>query len=607
MYLRRTFVLSAALLVLMAPLPGWADHEEPSIEVGVTFSATRTEALATDVAASVSSVSADEIERAQTVDMTELLQTLPGTHVTSNGGFGGAESILIRGASNNQTLVLIDGVPVNNPMLGGSDLSNLTLDGVGRVEVVKAPLTSLWGADAMAGVVQIFTAPGPQMDDEARLGAGNYSTSRAEFAWGTGEGEQGLGIAGSWLQTDGVRENSDYDGFTIVGRWDQPVAGGALTLTGRYYDYDLGVAGPTTFPTPTDRQNSTAAFASLGWVREGLSHRDTLRLGWWDQQIEYDYANFLGAPQRSVGEPGLFSAGWQHDFIGETNEITVGVEYRHQEGDFSDTSLGEYGAERDQIGAFAQFQCRPGPWRLVGALRWQDEDSFGSKTTWRVGATRLFDGGRWGLWSSYATGYRVPTFNELFFPGSGNADLQPETSTSWEVGVWNALESGDTLEVAYFHNDFEDLIEWREVQQFVWQPVNIADATTEGVELSVQRSIDDRWFERGSLTKLSWRTDGDPLLRRPDWSAGYALGYCSERTEAQLDFTFVGDRLDAVSFPAPSEVGGYYLLGLGASHELGRGLELWVRANNILDQQYEAAANYPSPEFNFVAGVATDL
>jgi len=606
MHAHRTHLLVVALAVMVAAPLCWA-VDDPAIEVGVTFSATRTTERATDVSASVSTIDQEQIERLPVGNVTDLLQTLPGLHITSNGGFGGAESIILRGASNTQTLVLIDGVPVNNPMLGGSDLSNLTIDGMGRIEVVKGPYTTLWGADAMAGVVQIFTAPGARTDDMVQAGAGNYGTTRANFSWGTGAGETGLGISGSWLQTDGVRENSDYDGFTVVGRWDERVAGGLLTLTSRYYDYDLGVPGSTAWPTPTDSQSSRAWISSLAWTREGLRHRDTLRLGYWNQEIEFNYTDFLATQQHSIGEPSFLGAGWQHDFIGDESEVSVGIDWRRFEGDFDDSSLGQYSAENDQTSAFGQIQWRPGDWRFVGSTRWQDEDLFGSETTWRVGATRLFEGGRWGAWANYATGYRVPTFNELFYPGSGNADLRPETSKSWEVGAFNQLESGDILDLVYFHNDLRDLIEWREVTQFVWQPVNIADATTQGVEISVRRDHGDRWFERCGVTKLDWSTDGDPLLRRPEWTANYSLGYEGERTRAQLDFTYVGRRLDAVTWPGPSEVGSYYLLNLGATHQLTGDIDLWVRANNLLDRDYEAAANYPAPGLNFTAGISTDL
>lgn len=602
----RTHLLVAALMFVFVMPLCWA-VDDPAIEVGVTFSATRTTERATDVSASVSTIDQEQIERLPVGNVTDLLQTLPGLHITSNGGFGGAESIILRGASNTQTLVLIDGVPVNNPMLGGSDLSNLTIDGIGRIEVVKGPYTTLWGADAMAGVVQIFTAPGARTDDMIQVGAGNYGTARADFSWGTGAGETGLGLSGSWLQTDGVRENSDYDGFTVVGRWDERVAGGLLTLTSRVYDYDLGVPGSTAFPTPNDSQNSRAWISSLAWSRESLRNRDTLRLGYWNQDIEFNYTDFFGAPQHSIGEPSFMGAGWQHDFIGDESEVSLGIDWQRFEGDFNDSSLGRYSAENDQKSVFGQVQWRPGDWRFVGSARWQDEDLFDSETTWRVGATRLFAGGRWGAWANYATGYRVPTFNELYYPGSGNPDLSPETSKSWEVGAFNELESGDVINLVYFHNDFEDLIEWREISQFVWQPVNIADATTQGVEISVRRDHGERWFERCGLSKLDWSTDGDPLLRRPDWTANYSLGFEGGRTRAQLDFVYVGDRLDAVTFPGPNEVGSYYLLNLGATHQVTDDIDVWVRANNLLDRDYEAAANYPAPGLNFTAGISTAL
>ncbi|MEA3400985.1 MAG: TonB-dependent receptor [Armatimonadota bacterium] len=582
-------------------------EEQPSIEVEVTFSATRTEEQSTDVAASAYTIEREQIDRSRAETVEDLLRTLPGVHVIQQGGFGGATTLINRGGSNNQTLVLVDGVRVNNPMLGGADLANLTLDQVQRVEVVKGPYTTLWGADAMAGVVQIFTRTGGQTDDAVRAGAGNYGSSRADFSWGTGEGQQGVGICGSWLQTDSVRHNSDYDGYTLAGRWDEPLASGMLTLTARYYDYDLGVPGPIASPTPNDRQSTAAGLASLAWTREGLASRDTVRLGYWQEDYDFRYMDFSGNPQASNAEPEYFQASYQRDWIAERSTITAGAEYRTAEGQYSDTSMGSYSADNDSQAVFAQVQYRPEDWRFIAGARWQDYDLFDSETTWRVGLTRLFEDGRRGAWLNYGTAYRIPTFNELYFPGSGNEDLVPETSDSWEVGVWDSIDGDATLELAYFRNEFDDLIQWREVEQFVWQPVNVASASTEGIELSVRRRYDEHWSDRCSLTRLSWWTDGEPLLRRPDWTASYSLGYEGGGTNAEIELVYVGRRLDAVTFPGPDPVASYHLVNVGATHELSDDLEVWVRGNNLLDQDYEAAANYPSPGFNILAGLSTDL
>lgn len=609
---RRTYLTGLAILAIIAGASVWTGttaiaDDQPSIEVEVTFSATRTEEEATDVAASSYTIHREQIEQSQGETVEDLLRTVPGVHIIEQGGFGGSTSLINRGAGQSQTLVLIDGVRINNPMLGGADLANLTLDQVQRIEVVKGPYTALWGTDAMAGVVQIFTRPGAQTDNRVRAGAGNYGSTRADVSWGTGEGEEGLGISGSWLQTDGVRENADYEGYTLAGRYDDRVAGGLLTLTSRYYDYELGVPGPTTSPTPEDRQYTSAALASLSWTREAVASRDTLRLGLWREDYDFDYLDFQGAPQSSHGEPQYFEASWQHDWIADRSEVTLGAEYRTAEADYTDTMSGEYSADNDSQAVFGQLQYRPGPWRLVAGARWQDWDLFDPETTWRLGVTRLFDEGRRGAWANYGTAYRVPTFNELYFPGSGNEDLSPETSDSWEVGVWDSVGEGDQLDLVYFRNEYDNLIEWREVEQYVWQPVNVASASTEGVEVAVRRRHGEHWTERCSITKLGWWTDGDPLLRRPDWTGGYSVGYHDERTQAQLDLVLVGDRLDAKAYPGPDAVPGYYLLNLGASHELSDGIELWVRANNLLDYDYEAAANYPSPGFNVLAGLSADL
>jgi len=240
-------------------------------------------------------------------------------------------------------------------------------------------------------------------------------------------------------------------------------------------------------------------------------------------------------------------------------------------------------------------------------VRYQDEDLFDSQTTYRLGVSRILGDGNTVLWTNYGTGYRVPTFNELYFPFMGNPGLVPEESNSYEVGLWDKVGKNEDVELVYFHNDFENLIQWREVAPWVWQPVNVANATTQGLEFSFNQQLSDNWSHSLGFTRLSIWTDGDPLLRRPKYSGSYQLAHADGRDSFSLAACYTGRRFDAKTFPGPDVVGGYLVVDVAASRKLGSGTTLWLRINNLLDKEYEAAANYPSPGWNWLVGLSREL
>jgi len=599
-------ILGMALGMAMTVVPAVAD--EPSVDVTVVYGATRSDAKATDVAATVNSIGVEEIERLPVRNVADLLRTVPGVHLVQQGSRGGAAGLFIRGANSNQTLVVVDGVRINNPMTGGVDLGNLTLDQVQRIEVVKGPFTTLYGSDAVGGVVYVFTKSGAQVEDRAKIGAGGFGTYTASAVVGDGQGDRGWTLSGSWIDTDGTRDiNSDYSGFTAAGRFDTPLAGGVLTLSGRYQSYERGVPGSTFFPSPTDRQDYSTILGSLHWKREGMSSRDTVRLGMWQEDYTLDYLDFLATPQISQADPTCLEANWQHDFLLGNGEVNLGLDWRRFEGDYRDTATGTYNEENDSKAVYAQVQLRPGRnWRLLGGARLQDDDLFDTDPTWRFGATRLLDGGRAGLWAGWGTAFKAPTFNDLFFPGSGNTGLRPETSEGWEIGAWDSLGDVGQAEIVFFRHDFEDLIQWAPGPGGFWFPYNIGTARTHGVELSLSGRLNDNLDHRLAVSTLNWSTNGDPLLRRPDLQFSYGLNYSGESTRVHLDSYFVGKRQDIFGF-ATLPADPYFVVNLGAEYALDDATGLWMNVENLFDYDYEAAGGYPSPGFTVVAGVSREL
>ncbi|MCD6360576.1 MAG: TonB-dependent receptor [Armatimonadetes bacterium] len=602
------FVLTVALTTGVATFVATAADEEPGVDVTVVYGATRTDAKSTDVAATVQIIDEEDIAASHAENVEDLLRTVPGVEIIQQGSRGGVTSVFMRGANSNQTLVVVDGVRINNPMTGSVDLGNLTLDQIRRIEVVKGPFTTLYGSDAVGGVIYVYTKPGAQVQNNVTVGAGGFGTTTATVSLGGGHGDRGWALSGSWIDTDGTRDvNSDYDGYTVAGRFDTPFAGGVMTFSARYQDYDRGVPGSTFFPTPTDQQDYQTLLGSLTWRREGVSSRDMVRLGAWQEKYNYNYTDFLNNPQFAQADPTYYEASWQHDFLLSNGEVNVGVDWRRFEGDYNDTAMGTYSEDNDSKALYAQVQLRPADaWRFVGGVRLQDDDLFDPDTTWRVGATRLLDDGHAGIWANYGTAFKAPTFNDLFFPGSGNTHLRPETSRSWEVGVWDDIADSGQAQLVYFHNDYDDLIQWAPGAGGIWSPANIGEATTEGVEISVIRRTDEHLTHKFWLSSLDWSTNGAPLLRRPRLQFGYSLGYDDERFGLRIDSMYVDKRRDVVGFTT-EQVPAYFVVNLGGDYQINEDTRLWVRVENLFDYDYEAVAGYPSPGFTILSGISRDL
>lgn len=620
MSMRQVFPAMLILAMLLGLAAFAVAQDDATVDVEVVYSATKTPQAVDECTTSTTVITRDDIEKSNAQNVYELLKSVPGVTVMQQGSPGGAAAVFVRGGNSNHTLVLVDGIKINSPAQGAADLSDFSLDQIQRVEIVRGAMSNLYGSDAVSGVIQIFTAPGAQIDDNISLGAGNAGNRKASFAWGEGEGETGLSFAGSYYTTDGFHfDNDDYDGLTVSGRYDTRFAGGLLTWTARYFDCEKGNAGdpPALNPDANYRISKDGILSGLSWNRDTESAHQRFQVSYFDTSIDSnnpgDYAGDLSYYFGTI-DTTTTGVEFQQDWYVGDDTYTLGAEWLQRKANMSSTSddwmnpgtpsTSSFDKSNDNKAVYGEAQKRCGNLNVILGARYDDNENYGSDLNWSAGVSQVYNGGDSRWWANYGTAFKAPTLNDLYYPGFSNPALQPEESKSWEIGLSNKAGEA-TTQLVYFHNEFDNLIAFDPV---LYVPSNIAQAQTSGFELSYTAPLAEKWNQELAITRLNtWTSSTTPLLRRPRYTASYTLGYSGEKTSAQIELLAVGSRYDVDGY-GYAKVSRYYTANVSATHQLNAdGAELWLRIENAIDRDYEAINDYPSPGVNFVAGVRYPL
>jgi vitamin B12 transporter len=602
------WVVGVALLMAV----GSAVAQEAQKLEPVVITATKIETPQERIGTTVTVVTDEAITGYNYNRIEDALRQVPGVEIQRSGTPGKTTSIGIRGAGSQRVQLLVDGMRVKSPTLGTADLSEFTLDAIDRIEVVRGPQSTLYGADAIGGVVNIITKKGQgPVRGTLWVEGGSYDTFREQANVQGAYGGFNFNLTGSRFDTAGQFDNDDSGQTGFAGRigYDFPWKG-ELSLTGRYSDLHLDLPISSTAPTVYDPNSQN----QLETYLFNLAYRQRL-LPWWDVSARYgqwhDNSGFQDSPP-PAGDPVTnsqidtrrFEAELLNSFhIGRWNTLTVGLEHRselgrnHSTGDFPT----RFTQEINTSSVFGQHELRLfDRIFLGGGVRYENSDTFDDKVTGRASATILIRETGTRLRGAWGTGFRAPTINDLFFPNFGNPQLEPEQSQSYELGFDQKLwKERVRLGLTYFHNQFEDLI------QFVFDPVtfsflpfNVGRAKTEGVEVYAEVDPLD-WlttYVNYTFTDTEDITTGLPLRRvaRHRWNAGVtatpidrlSLFAQANVVSSQLESTFAGRNP------------GYYRIDVGGTVRLlGRAgamerLEFTARIDNLTGQNYEEVLGF---------------
>jgi vitamin B12 transporter len=594
----------------------------PPVEEEIVVTASRSPEPAREAGSSVTVFDREEIERRGVATVLELLRTVPGVEVSQGGGPGRVASVFLRGATSAQTLVLLDGVRLNSPTTAAFDLADLTVDGVERVEVLRGPQSVLYGSEAMGGVVAITTRRGSQGlagGVEGEAGSLGLAAGRADLRGAGGRFDYAL--AAARLELDGVSAASERRGNTEEDRWRNTTLSGRLgtaflgdgraDLTARHADGETGLDGFTFGVGPTDDPNYLQR-RELTQIALELSKP---LAPWWRQELTLGTSedDLVGEDPDTPFHPfdirtRVAEASTRADLaLGDRNRLLAGAAVERREAE----NAGAFDESLDLVSFFANHRWSARERLFLSAgLRHDDASGFGSKTTWRATGALLFpgrgahpsNGAR--LHGSYGTGFRVPTFNELFFPGLGNLELEPETSAGWDLGLERTFRDGRLrLDLTAFENRFDELIVF-DLATFTF--ANVAEAESRGVEATAAAETARRWQLAASWTwnETEDLATGRPLPRQPEHRGTLvATLRASERLRATATVVAVAERIDSDGSPMDD----YQRLDLAAQYRLGRHLRPYLGIDNLLDQDYEEVNGFTTPGRTLRLGLRAEL
>ena len=576
---------------------------EPTELDPVVVTATRTAETADQTLASVTVIDRADIERMQARSVPDALRGIPGLSISNSGGRGQPTTFFLRGTDSDHVLVLIDGVKVGSPTLGPAPFQDYPIDQIERIEVVRGPRSSLYGSEAIGGVIQIFTRKGGgPLTPRVSLGGGSYRTFNGSFGL-AGGGNEG------WFDA-GVRYE-DSGGFNAC-------------------NGEPAVAGCFVFEPDHDGYRNVAGHARAGYR---LGDGATVDVHWMrsNTDTEFDGTEFggnesstvqqvLGAKaslyplkdwnltlaggrswdQLDVSYQGSFldrfdttrdTLSWQNDVsLGNNHVLTAGIDYQH---DRVDSTVDYTEDSRSNTGVFGQYQAGVGNHLVKASLRHDHNEQFGGHTSGE---------GSWGytlanglrVTASYGTAFKAPTFNDLYFPFFGNPNLDPETSRSAELGVageWGVAQ----WSVNVYQTDIDDLIAFDATAQAA---ANIDSARIRGLEAVGSTRIAS-WDLSANLTLLdpknrsSGPTKGNLLPRRPEQSFRLDLDRTFGHFLVGGTLLAAGRRFD--DFANEIRLDPYAVVDLRAEYDLTKSLRLQGRVENLFDEDYETAAYYNQP------------
>lgn len=634
---------------------------EPSAKVSrldpVVVTATRTHTPLSELPQTVTVISREDIEESKVDTVADLLRQVAGVEVLQSGGRGSQTSVFIRGSESDEVLVLIDGVQVNSVTLGAFDFANLTPEGFDRVEVLRGGGGSLYGSEAVGGVINLITRRGAAPTSGSMSFAGGNGSTDRETGFFSAANDR-FRIAGSAVHigTAGFgpevpvdaagtvkKNNDDYDATTASLRADwTPTENGALYGILHYVKSDVGLQNASNFLgvlDPNARLNGDFYFAKLGWEdapMEGLSYRLSGAYVRDDQRFS-DPPNVDNEADTQSRIPSEIVQGdAQANYAWEWSLSTIGFQYTRKSADvysfssFSDPPVSTFSPSRQDFGVYGQEQIRLFDDQIVvlGSVRYDHDQQFGDvvSPTGAI-AVRL----PWQPWpdfwsgtrvrATYAEGFRAPTFNELFFPGFGNPDLGPERSSEWNAGLdLEFLEERVTVYGTYFDRRVSDDIVTVLVdpETFFFAPVNLGRVDATGVETGVEVDLGAGFHAGGSYTYLGLTSGGgaDSVVRRPNNQMSSFVAFRTPRVfsgadafQARVDVFFVGNRPDFD--PETGEIvtnPQYTRVDLATAYLLPWNLydisfSLFGQVSNLLDRDYQEVLGFPALPINALAGL----
>ena len=605
--MRKTLLLCCAAFLAGASTSFAQETTAQKPDEDIVVYGARLDQTPTEIGSSVSIITADDIEALGVDFVLDAVATAPGVTINQNGAFGGSASVRIRGASSEQTLVIIDGAVVNDPTSpgGGFNFARLDPENIERIEVLKGPQSTLWGTDAIGGVINIVTKrPAAGFGGNVFAQGGSFGSLRGGAEVRGANDVYDFRVAATGHTTDGISkadesngnpEEDSFESTTLSTKAGLNLPAGAqlqatLLWTDAESEFDSFSSG---------RQGNVGDGDQLSATEE-LTGNVTLRLPLFDGRLDNVFLLAYTDIERNNftdGTPSFSSEGDRLTYryqgtlgLNDSNQLAFGAEKDTSESNGEDTSI-------DGLFALYEWQATESL-TLTAGLRRDDHERFGGETTGRF-AVAYNPHDQVTLRASWGEGFKAPTlFQTTFFccgAAGPNPDLQPETSEAYDVGVtYRTADARGEIGLTYFEQDTTNLIDFLSGGY-----VNINEASSEGIELHGRYRFLD-WLEATVSYAYIDARDGanDVLARVPEHSGDLVFHLNPEhRLSGTLLLRYNGEEQDS-----NGRVPSWTRVDVSGRYHLTDTVELYARIENLLDRDYQQILGYGTPELSGFVG-----
>ena len=562
------------------------------------------------VANNLTIISSDEIEKSGALTIGELLNQQVGVQFDRAGGPGAAESIFIRGGNSSHTLLLIDGVRVNSATTGAGSFESIPLSIIEKIEILRGGASSLYGTDALSGVVQIFTKNNSEGYSKADISVGNLDSRDVGLSLGRKFNDLNITLGVSEKASKGINlysrntnaYNSDLDGYRLQSfnlRVDQRIKDGRIGFSHMASElvsqFDSYIYGHTEF-TQADWKNKHEIQVSSIWHEYAINSS-------WLSKVTFSEGvdSVVTTPSTTYLQSyDLFKTknqqiNWQNNFSTEYGRLIAGLDKLDQNLETTGSYEKKSRTINSQYVGFIkdfknnQFQIN---------IRRDDNDQFGEKITNSLGYSYRPNESL-KFYASRSTAFKAPSFNDLYFPvtpgvGGGNPNVKPETSINHEFGIQYA-KIDSNISLTRFVSEISNLISWTEspVGSYEYYPNNVGEAKISGYEFKVSKTYKN--FGVGfNYTNQSPKdlSSGLQLVRRSEQHGLAYLSYKLNSYMVRTELAFQDEKFDDVN--NTRKISGYGLFNAYAEKKIDKEMTVFLRINNLFDKNYDASVTSSS-------------
>lgn len=575
------FTKSFVALSLVSAISAYADTSSNSSLTlpPLVVTATSTPMSVADSLASVTVISREDVKTQQAQEISELLAAQPGVDVSSNGGYGKTTSVYMRGASAESTKLLLDGIPLYSATSGGAPFENIPTSLIDRLEIVRGSKATLYGADTVGGVIQVFL---PEASDETQMdvsvGGGSFNTKTVDTTLSGGSDNTQYLLSAGKFETDGdiVKKDKEAKGyhnenilFNVGHNFDSGARISGLIMNSEGRNEYVG-----------DENDYQVQVIGLGVRLPVMANWDT------ELKLSQTRNESITISSRDQYDSKTKTARWSNTLWAGDHEFVFGAETSQDSIDVS-----RYQApDRNNDAIFAQSQFDFGQTSLQLNLRQDRNSAYGDSTTGGVAVGYKLDD-TYTLRTSYGTAFEAPTFNDLYYPNSGDPTLNATKSDTVELGL-RADYNNLYWDAAVFDASYGDLVVWSNYTGS-WVAYNV-DSKVQGVELSSGLTV-NQWQLNAALTWLDAKDNetGFQLPKRAKRSARLSADRLFDK--GRVGVTFIGADGRAATLGSSETISGYVTMNLRASYDFATDWSAELSIKNALDKEYQTAKDYFNP------------